>query len=71
MSLERLVDRQGLQVFYLAKVSTEQELSLGGPEQLRNAPGNSYQPVWVPIATAATLWLRPPGAAAALALIHD
>jgi len=70
VSLERLVDRQGSQVFYVANVSAEHDLLLGGPEQLRNGPGNSYQPVWVPIQVAATLWLRPPGAAEALARIH-
>ncbi len=71
VTLERRIDRQGSQVFYLAKVSVEQDLVLAGPEQLRNGPGNSYRPVWVPIQVALTLWLRPTGAAAALARIHD
>lgn len=64
--LERVVDQQGSQLFYLARVPVEHELSLGGPEQLRNRPGNSYQPAWVPLARANALWLRPPGAALAL-----
>lgn len=59
--LERLIDRRGAQLFYLARVPAELDLSLSGPERLRNRPGDSYKPVWVPIATAATRWLRPPG----------
>lgn len=69
--LERLIDRRGAQLFYLARVPTELDPFLSGPERLRNRPGDSYKPVWVPIATAATLWLRPPGAAEALALLQE
>lgn len=61
---------RGAQVFYSARVQSRQELSLGGPEQQRNRPGNSYRPVWVPIETAAVLWLRPPGSALALARLQ-
>lgn len=53
--LERVVDQQGSQLFYLARVPVEHELSLGGPEQLRNRPGNSYQPTGVPLGRANTL----------------
>lgn len=69
--LERVIQQQGRQLFYLARVPVEHELTLGGPEQLRNRPANSYRPVWVPIARARTLWLRPGGAAHALALIES
>jgi len=64
--LERQVVRRGSQVFYLARVETELPLSLGGPEFERHTADNSYEPVWVRIETAASLWLRPPGAPAAL-----
>lgn len=67
--LERVLERQGSQLFYLARVPVEHELALGGPEQLRNRPGNSYRPVWVPIARAGRSWLRPGRAAHALALV--
>jgi 8-oxo-dGTP diphosphatase len=63
-------DRRGPQVFYLARVASEQRLSLGGPERERNRHDNSHQPVWVPLDAAATLWLRPPGAAEALARLR-
>ena len=61
VTLERRVGQSGAQVFFLAHVETEWPLSLGGPEQERNSAHNSYLPVWVPLETAKTLWLRPPG----------
>ena len=63
VTLERRVGQEGAQVFFLAHLGTEDPLSLGGPEQQRNSAHNSYHPVWVPLETAKTLWLRPPGAA--------
>jgi 8-oxo-dGTP pyrophosphatase MutT (NUDIX family) len=65
--LDREVDRQGSQVFYVARVETERALRLGGPEVQRNSADNSYEPVWVPRELAASLWLRPRGSAMVLA----
>lgn len=65
--LDREVDRQGSQVFYVAHVETELALRLGGPELLRNSSDNSYKPAWVPTEQASTLWLRPRGSASVLA----
>jgi 8-oxo-dGTP pyrophosphatase MutT (NUDIX family) len=63
-------DQRGPQVFYLARVGADQRLALGGPERERNRRDNSHEPVWVPLDAAATLWLRPPGAAEALARLR-
>jgi len=65
--LDREVDRQGSQVFYVARVETERALRLDGLEVQRNSADNSYEPVWVPRELAATLWLRPRGSAMVLA----
>ncbi len=66
LTLERRVDQNGAQVYFVAYVDAERPLALGGPEQLRNTRENSYLPVWVPLETAKGLWLRPPGAARAM-----
>jgi 8-oxo-dGTP pyrophosphatase MutT (NUDIX family) len=66
VTLEEWSDQRGPQVFFLALVDTESQLSLGGPERERNSPDNHYEPVWVPIRVATDLWLRPAGAADAL-----
>ena len=67
VTLGARLDQRGAQVFYVARLMAQDDLLLGGPERLRNNPLNSYEPVWVPLEKASTLWLRPPGAAEALA----
>jgi 8-oxo-dGTP diphosphatase len=66
VTLENWRDQRGPQVFFLALVETQPQLLLGGPERVRNRPDNFYDPVWVPLSVATSLWLRPAGAADAL-----
>jgi 8-oxo-dGTP pyrophosphatase MutT (NUDIX family) len=64
--LQQPLGQYGKHLFYVSRVDEEGVLRLGGPEFERNIAGNSYQPVWVPLDQARSLWLRPPEAAKAL-----